>query len=251
MKEEGIPYGFVSGMMKGRWLPDMKRLKGLVEWIRENELSMIEVFRITRWCGEINKEVLLKLNEILKDFPKWNGNILRYVYYIWYFKMLSIEEIRYWINYLRENSIESYLIWEELKEIEDIYEILEKKFKIPRPIVWLRWKMKGYRKTSLNRLSRWESNYKLRSRYLSEEIIEEGSWRKLEDVLGEEDDLRELEMINDIKKLLGKYYEEDEVNNIIEVIKRILNGWEVDKEEMKLLQEIFSKHPEIMEYLRM
>jgi hypothetical protein len=35
------------------------------------------------------------------------------------------------------------------------------------------------------------------------------------------------------------------------VIKRILNGWEVDKEEMKLLQEIFSKHPEIMEYLRM
>jgi hypothetical protein len=31
---------------------------------------MIEVFRITRWCGEINKEVLLKLNEILKDFPK-------------------------------------------------------------------------------------------------------------------------------------------------------------------------------------
>jgi hypothetical protein len=46
----------------------------------------------------------------------------------------------------------------------------------------------------------------------------------LEDVLGEEDDLRELEVINDIKKLLGKYYEEDEVNNIIEVIKRILNG---------------------------
>ena len=187
-------------MMAGRWLPDLEKLKKLVEWIKENKLSVVEVFRILRWCKEIDKWVVLKLKAILEDLQEENEKMLRYLYYVWYFDMLSVERIEYWMRYIKDNALESYLIGEKLKELEDVYEVLVGKFGIPKPVVWLRWKMKWYRKTSLKRLLRWEIYYRLKvRRYLSEEIIEEGSRKTLVGVLWCEDDIRELEMIFDME----------------------------------------------------